>query len=199
MFRFAKPIWLKDRENEINLAVSFETTVNTLQDATLRVAAATFYRVLVNGRFVAFGPARTAKGYARVDELALGAYDNGTGESLVRVEVVGYNCRSLSTCLQPSFLCAEIEARGTVIAYTGRDFTAAEMPQKEQRAERFSIQRHFTEVWELDRVDGERQTPAVVAGPPFSYPVWHLIPITRISGAPRQAHAAPSHRTTPSP
>ena len=140
MFRQAKPVWLADRENELNLAVVFEATVNSLLNTELSVAACTFYRVFANGRFVAFGPARTARGYARTDVLPLSAYNANGNVNTVRIEVVGYNCRALSTCLQPSFLCAELTKGDEVIACTGRDFTAAELLQKEQNVERFSIQ-----------------------------------------------------------
>ncbi len=170
MLRQAKPVWLKDRETEMNLSVAFEATADSLLGTELHLTAAMFYRVLVNGRFVAFGPARTAKGYARVDVLSLSAYNSDNGKNTVRIEVVGYHCRSLSTCLQPSFLCAELVRGDTVIAYTGRDFTAAEMLQKEQRVERFSIQRHFTEVWDLTRENGQRVAPAVLEKSPIFLP-----------------------------
>lgn len=170
MFRQAKPVWLENRENELNLAVVFEATVGSLVGTDLHVAAATFYRVFVNDRFVAFGPARTARGYARVDVLPLAKYNANNDSNVVRIEVVGYNCRSLSTCLQPSFLCAELTKGDAVIACTGRDFTAAELLQKEQRVERFSVQRHFTEVWDLTRENGARVMPAVLKDSPVFLP-----------------------------
>lgn len=170
MFLQAKPVWPKGREEEMNLAVVFETTVGSLQGTALHLSAAMFYRLLVNGRFVAFGPARTARGYARVDILPLDAYDSGTGQNSLRVEVVGYNCRSLSTCYQPSFLCAELRQGERVIACTGRDFTAAELLQKEQKVERFSIQRHFGEVWDLTRENAPAASPAVLSKAPVFLP-----------------------------
>ena len=170
MFFQALPVWLKDRENELDLAVVFETAVDSLINTELAVAACTFYRVFANGRFVAFGPARTARGYARTDVLPLSAYDANGNVNTIRIEVVGYNCRSLSTCLQPSFLCAELRRGETVIACTGRDFTASELFQKEQKVERFSIQRHFTEVWDLTRQNGAPVTPAVSSDPPVFLP-----------------------------
>lgn len=170
MFSQAIPVWLRGREQEMNLAAVFEAEVSDLQGASLHVSAAMFYRLFVNGRFVAFGPARTAKGYARVDVLPLAAYDSGTGKNLLRAEVVGYHCRSLSTCLQPSFFCAELIKNGEILAYTGRDFTVAELLQKEQRAERFSIQRHFGEVWDLTKANAPTETPATVKEAPSFLP-----------------------------
>ena len=123
MFLNAKPIWLTDRENEMNLAAVFEARVGDLKGTELYIAASTFYRLYIDKNFVAFGPARTAKGYARVDVLSLNRW-RGVDDSLLRIEVVSYNCRSLSTCLQPGFLCAELRRGDEVLAFTGKDFTA---------------------------------------------------------------------------
>ena len=169
MFLQARPVWLRGREEEPNLAVAFEAEVSSLDGTVLSVAAATFYRLFVNGRFVAFGPARTAKGYARTDELPLDGYDNG-GKNHLRIEVVGYCCRSLSTCLQPSFLCAELRRGETVLACTGKDFTACEMTEKVQRAERYSIQRHYGEIWDLTAPQSKSVPAEITAHTPVFLP-----------------------------
>ena len=167
MFRQAKAVWPYGRENELNLAVAFEAKVDSLHNTELHVTSATFYRLYVNGRFVAFGPARTARGYSRVDVLSLDNYDNSTKNNLIRIEVVGYNCRSLSTCISTSFVCAELICDNEVIAYTGRDFTAYEMITKEQKVQRFSVQRHFGEVWDLTRKDIPLGMPTEISHPPI--------------------------------
>ena len=74
MFIQAKPIWLKEKERAQNYFVSFETTVKSLKDAEIHIAAATFYRLFVNGTFVAFGPARTTAGFARKDVISMDRY-----------------------------------------------------------------------------------------------------------------------------
>ncbi|MBQ8356912.1 MAG: hypothetical protein IJX39_03790 [Clostridia bacterium] len=168
MFRQAKPVWLQDLENEKNLFVAFTAKTGSLKGTELHLSAAMFYRLFVNGKFAAFGPARTAKGYARVDILPLEAFDNG-GENALRIEVAGYHCRSLSTCLQSSFLCAELRRGTDVIAFTGRDFTGAVMTEKEQRAERYSIQRHFGEIWDFTKGADASAAPTVVTD---AAPVW---------------------------
>ncbi len=157
MFINAEPVWLKDKENELNVAAAFTEKVGSLEGAEIYIAACTFYRIYVNGEFVAFGPARTASGYARVDVIPLSRFNRGE-ENTVRIEVVAYNCRALSTCLGKGFLTAEIRRRGEVIAYTGRDFSASLMREKEQKVERYSIQRHFTEIWDFTRVEEPCET-----------------------------------------
>lgn len=148
MFRQAKPIWAAGRTREQNTFIAFESRTGSLAGAELYVAAVSFYRLFVNGTFVAFGPARTATGYARVDVIPLDRFDGD--ENRIRIEVAGYYCRSLSTCRTPSFLCAELRRGDEVLAYTGsRDFTALSVPEKMQKVERYSFQRHFGEIWDF--------------------------------------------------
>lgn len=145
MFFKATPVWPAD-SGEMNTFARFEVSV-CLQNAVLYIAAADFYRVRVNGRFVAHGPARAAKGYARVDALSLDAFASGADDTL-SVEVAGYRCRSFSTCAVQPFLCAELRCNEQVIAYTGQDFSGWISHQKVQKTHRYSVQRHFTEVWD---------------------------------------------------
>ncbi len=150
MFMIAKPVFPKGKSEELNVYAVFRTTVGCVNDAELRITAFGFYRVCVNGHFVGFGPARTAKGYARVDRLPIGAWC-GRDENEVTVEVSGYYCYSLSTARQPSFLLAEVYGGGEVLAATGRDFECYLSERRLQKAERYSVQRHFSEVWDLSK------------------------------------------------
>lgn len=145
MFAEAKPIWFKDTEQKQNTFVAFKAILNGLHNFSIAIAAATFYRLYVNGEFLAFGPARTALGYARVDVIDLPVMEE---EATIVIEVAGYCCRSLSTVRQSSFLIAEIFSGEEIFAYTGRDFMCREMAEKERFAERYSQQRHFGEVWD---------------------------------------------------
>ena len=106
MFIKAMPVW-----HDEGLNTHLVLTATAPKGATLRVTASTFYKLYVNGTAVGFGPARTARGYARVDEYAV--------EGSVRIEAAGYHCYSLSTAYQDSFCCAEITVDGAVVAATG--------------------------------------------------------------------------------
>ena len=181
MFISAVPVWLKDKENEMNLAAAFTETVGSLKGAEIFIAACTFYRIYVNGKFVAFGPARTAGGYARVDVIDLTDFDAGEKND-VRIEVVAYNCRSLSTCIGKGFLTAEIRRGEDVIAYTGKHFSAFLINEKEQKVERFSIQRHFTEIWDFNKKNEAFETERTEDTPKYlvrraPYPVYNDISV----------------------
>ena len=146
MFVNATPVWAKRQELNTNLV--FLSKVGSLLSPVIHVTAVNFYRLFVNGKFVSFGPARTVYGYARVDEISLaGLLDKAENE--IKIEVAGYNCRSLSTCIQPSFLCCELFEAGKSVLYTGKDFDCFVNEQKLQKVMRYSAQRHFSEVYDL--------------------------------------------------
>ena len=148
MFLKAVPVFAAGKEKELNYTLLLRDTIESLKGCKLYVTAASFYRLCVNGRFVAFGPARTAGGYARVDELSLGKYHREGGNEIT-IEVAGYHCRSLSTVKQDSFVVAELRRGDAVLLATGRDFVGYRSAQRVQRVERYSGQRHFGEVYDL--------------------------------------------------
>ncbi|MBE6552964.1 MAG: hypothetical protein E7666_01325 [Ruminococcaceae bacterium] len=155
-FYQAKAVYPQGKECEQNTFATFRAQTGSLRGTTLSITAASFYQLYVNGKFVAFGPARTAKGYARVDVLPLELYDNGD-QNEITVAVVGYHVCSLSTVRQPSFLIAELRRGNEVLCATGRDFTAYLPGCKLQKTVRYSVQRHFTEIWDFR--DGTDLTP----------------------------------------
>ena len=100
MFIKATPVWgnYVSSTEKLNRHLVFRETAVSLKGTVLNIAAADFYRLTVNGEFVGFGPARTAKGYARVDSYDLsGAKDTNNGENEIVIEVAGYCCKSMST------------------------------------------------------------------------------------------------------
>jgi len=152
-FRSAKAVWVAQRETEMNLSVGFRTVIRATarQPAVLRLAAASIYRVTVNGRFVGCGPARGPHGFQRVDQWDLAPYLAG-GDNLVAIEVAGYNCNSFYLIDQPSFLQAEVTVGPQVLASTageGTPFVATVLGYRVQRVQRYSFQRPFIEVYRL--------------------------------------------------
>ena len=148
MFIKAKPIYAAGTEKEMHLLSCFSASVDSLEGAKLHICAADFYQVYVNGKFVAAGPARTAKGYARQDVISLDKYNNEAKNTVV-ISVLSHNCCSLSTVRQQGYLWAEIVRGEQVVCATGEDFDCFLPACFEQKTERFSVQRHFTEVWDF--------------------------------------------------
>lgn len=153
-FQRAQPVWPTGRETEMNLLVGYRAqfVAPSAGRVTVRIAAATVYRVWLNGQFLAAGPARGPHGYYRVD--ALDITDRlRPGRNRLAVEVAGYNVNSYDTLDQPSFLQAEVIHDGeTVLAATGcteMPFAAAILTSRVQKVPRYSFQRAFMEVYQL--------------------------------------------------
>lgn len=192
-FYQAKAVYPQGMEHEPNSFATFRAEVGSLRGTALSITASSFYQLYVNGKFVAFGPARTAEGYARVDVLPLEIYDNGEHNELV-IAVVGYNVRSLSTVNQPAFLMAELRRGEEVICATGRDFTAYLPGCKLQKTERYSAQRHYTEIWDFRQStnltpDSARVSLSVCQNAPTPierrapYPYYEDIPLSRTASS----------------
>ena len=146
-FQSAVPVWAAKRETEMNLWLSFRAKLTPCKSCLLKLSGSTAYVVKIDGTFVAFGPARSAHGFYRVDELELSRYIKTDG-SILTVTVAGYNCDSYYHLDQPSFFCAEILSDNQFIAATGKSgFLCREVTEHEQKVERYSFQRTFCEVY----------------------------------------------------
>ncbi len=148
-FEKALPVWILGREREINLWLSFRTVSKGAKKTVLRLTGSSAYNVKINGNFIAFGPARCAHDFFRVDEIDISEYSGAP--SVIAVDVAGYNADSFYHIDQPSFLCAELIEDGEITAATGVDgFICRVMTEHEQKAERFAGQRTFCEVYDFD-------------------------------------------------
>ena len=147
-FRRARPIWLEGRSREMNVTAGFRAVFEAGRGAhVLRVTGATIYRIRLNGEFLGHGPARCGHGVYRVDEWALPVTE---GENLLAIEVAGYNADSYAYLDQESFLQAEVEAGGKVLAWTGSEaFAAYALKERVQKVQRYSFQRTFVEAYVL--------------------------------------------------
>ena len=170
MFQEARPIFAEGKQWEKNTHIVLLAEVDSLENTRISIAASSFYQLFINDTFAAFGPCRAAEGYARIDEIALGAYHR-EGRNTIRIEVAGYACRSLSTVYAPSFVCAELVRGDGVLLYTGRDFECYLSAFYEQKTERYSVQRHFSEVFDA-RPDAPFSEAYRVRTETVEAPVW---------------------------
>jgi len=156
MFKKAIPVFAKGEDNSLNYHLALCAEVESLENTKLYISAFSFYRLYVNGTFVCMGPARTAGGYARVDEIELDKFNAEGKINTLEIQVTGYNCNSLSTVNQTSFVVCELRCGDDVLLYTGRDFDAYSDCRRVREVQRFSAQRHFGEIWKLDGKDFRR-------------------------------------------
>lgn len=152
-FEFAKPIWVNNREREKNLICSFKTVFEYERGTCcLRVTGSTVYRILLNGSFLDYGPARAPHGYYRVDEIQISS-DRLQQKNILIVEVAGYNTNGYYYLFQPSFLQAELYVNQNVVAFTSAnncDFEPRILSERVQKVQKYSFQRSFVESYQLD-------------------------------------------------
>ena len=165
----AKPVWSEGRETEKNLTLSFREVVKVgrVREAQIRLTASCDYRLRVNGEFVAHGPCVAAHDFYRIDCYDLLPYLH-KGENILAIEVAGYNSPSYYLLNQPSFLQAEVEINGAIVAATGKAFEAYALGQRVADVPRFSFQRPYTEQYTLkadylDWATNRRWTPSLKA------------------------------------
>lgn len=149
-FRAATPVWERGTADLMNRTISFCADVAASdQPVVVAFAASCEVLLLVNGVYVAHGPARTAHGFFRVDEYDISACLTKDANR-VTLRVAGYNVNSFSYPDQTSFLCAEIVCGSTVLAATGREgFVAYGCDERVRRVQRYSFQRTFAETYKL--------------------------------------------------
>lgn len=165
MFKKAIPVYAENLKDTLNTHIMLKESISSLEGCSIKISAASFYKLYVNDVFVGFGPARTAKGYARVDSFDLTAFNNDAGNE-IRIEVVGYACSSYYVPRQSSFVICEIMHENEVVLYTGRDFSCFVLNEYIEQTRRFSGQRCFTEVRDFGLL--KAQSPLV----PVESPVW---------------------------
>ena len=148
MFVSAVPVYAKSMQDQMNTHLFLKETIDSLVGTKLYITAFSFFRLWINGSFVFFGPSRGPGGYARVEVLDLTAYNCPDGNNEILIEVAGYRCGSLATVNRSSFVVAELRRKEEVLLYTGRDFAGFCPGLRVQKCERYSVQRHFGEIWD---------------------------------------------------
>ncbi len=137
-----KFVWGGNRE-EVN-----SQNIYTLQTGgkgdTLTVCAADFYQIYLDGKFVCYGPKRTAAGYTRPTTISL------CGAKEIRIFVLGYNTPCYGCDFQRPFFGAEIKKEGEIL-FTTEDFSCEQSNSRRKDMPRYSRQRAFVEGYDLTK------------------------------------------------
>lgn len=112
---------------------------------TMRLAAADCYQVFTDGKFRAYGPERTAAGYARPRTLDV------SGAKEIRVAVIAQNVETYQWDKQEPFFGAEL-FRGERLVYKSGDFKAYIDKKRIVDMPRYSLQRGFSEGYDLSHL-----------------------------------------------
>lgn len=152
-FKKAQMVWGEHLSHEYNQFLGFhrELQITSSQELTIAIAARNYYRLYINGKMIASGPARTAAHYCRVDEIHFSA----SGTTHIALEVAAYAtpehyCNDCT--MESGMLIAEITgADGTVLSFTGdKNWTYQELLYRDPLVETMSHSREIIEVYKMD-------------------------------------------------
>ena len=160
-FKSALPVWIDGRDREWNVNAELRFAAKDLKDAVLTLTGASFYQVYLNETLLHFGPAKKAFGYAGVDVIPL----PDTAEGTLSIRIAGYYLKCYNGAVTPSFVQAEIEQNGEIIAATGKGgFDCFVYTPKLQRVMRYSHQRQFSECYDYFRKPAKTKFDVVDPG-----------------------------------
>ena len=128
-----------------------------LSGIMMRLTARNTYRLFINDELIMHGPARTAHGYARVDEIDVTWYLE-PGVNHIAIEVVAYgnmhplyNRYSNDCTMEDGMVIAELSCDGDVLCATGREtWQACRIAARAPVSERISHSRECTEIYTLN-------------------------------------------------
>jgi len=141
-------IW-SEQKTESNTELLFALKVGKKVDARLSLVAKDIYNLYINGEFVSYGPARSAKGYCRVDKINIGSFLTRK-VNVIEVYVQYNGTRTLCFSDDDPYFGAELISNGEVIAVS-EDFDCYLMNDKTIKVERMSSQRGYVEVYRQDK------------------------------------------------
>jgi len=156
-FANAKPIFVQKDNREPVVSCGYRADFEALSDCRsykLNITGRSFYRLYVNGTFVMHGPARTARGYLRVDEIELSDYIKA-GKNVIAIEQISfsdpYNSYSNNITLEPGVILFEIfDEGGNSIVSSSKDINAIRLINRHQKVERRSHCREAVEIYDID-------------------------------------------------
>ncbi|MBQ3020132.1 MAG: hypothetical protein IJD77_06075 [Clostridia bacterium] len=129
-------VWAGDRQ-AVNQQKNFYITLEKQVDR-LEICAVDNYQVCVDGKFLAYGPERTAAGYSRKKILFLDK------ASFIEIKVIAHGVPTYMCDFQPPFFGAALY-NGDKLVYTSKDFSCRVDLLRDEKVCRYSRQRGFIE------------------------------------------------------
>lgn len=144
-------VWgdLQDSKNiELLFNCNIELANTTEREIAIELVAKDIYNLFVNDVFVSYGPARTAKGYARVERLDLGSCLKA-GDNIISIYVQSVSTKTSHIEEGAPFVGVRVLVDGEVMKTT-KDFTCQLVTDRLQKVERMSSQRGYVEVYQVE-------------------------------------------------
>ena len=147
-FDAAEPVWTTAERDEINSSVAFASFFDWdgKSPLQLRLTGCSIFKVFVNGKFAAYGPARGPHGWFRMDEWDISRVAR-KGRNRLTIVGVAYNTTTYYLIGHEPFLQAEVLSGGKVVRATGDGQWGANFTERVRKAQRYSLQRAQSEVY----------------------------------------------------
>ena len=136
-------VWAKNKSFEKNLSLAFVLKLNEETEMNVKISASSFYKLIIDGNMVGFGPQRASHGYFRAQRFSVKG-------NVVVVEVTNVGIKTFCWIKQPPFFtCEIITDKGKT--YNQNDFTCYLLTDRIQKVQRYSYQRGFAENYIMDK------------------------------------------------
>lgn len=141
-------VFIKENTEKKNLTLLFlrEITLEKPEQIVANFSAFTYFKVLLNGESVFFGPERRAHGYHTKSCVPLSLKK---GRNVIAVIVNYYGVANYSCASGNGFFFADFTVGGRT--YGASDFSCHVDASRVQNAQRYSFQRGFCEIYEMER------------------------------------------------
>lgn len=140
-------IWAKKflSTKNTNCLFSLDINLSRAQSISFNLTANGLYKFYVDGTLRLFGPARTAKGYCRMDKKSFSLKE---GKHKITVIVSAYNAATFSIMKDVPYFYCEFSADDK--RYTAEDFKCYDFSVRVKNTQRYSFQRGFCEHYVQD-------------------------------------------------
>ena len=138
-----KAYWIENSDRK-NYEICLTKTVKKLKNVRLKIITKNVYNLYINGKFVSFGPARAALGYARMDDISIDSF-LFDGENVISIYFLNVGAKTLCFPDGEPYLGCELVS--DEISFDAKNFDCYLMNDRIDKAERMSMQRGYVEVY----------------------------------------------------
>lgn len=136
-----------DLADSKNIELLFTSEIEAQGNAVIELIAKDIYNLFVNGHFVSYGPARTAKGYARIERVDISDFIK-PGKNDIYIYVQSNDTLSEHLAEGEPYVGVRIFTEDKLIKTT-TDFRCHLVADRLQKVERMSSQRGYVEIYDI--------------------------------------------------
>ena len=135
-------VWGKGLKGKTNITLAFRLKfeAETIETAEFILSAKQLYKVVLNGKFIHYGPERCAHGYSKIDRLNLRL---NKGENVLVIEVYQSGVMNYYLPIEDAYFSTMLSVGNKI--YTTHDFSCYRYTDRVENSQRYCGQRNFAE------------------------------------------------------